>query len=143
MDQSAPLVIRADLDEIPRVTAVLDQVMQVGGFPRDAIQDLQLAVEEAVANTIIHGYRRGDGTITITIHATDRAVEVQIEDRARPFNPLSLPDPDRESGLTERRIGGLGIYLIRQVVDDVTYQFSAGKNVLTLIKRKPDDREEK
>jgi len=116
---------------------MLEQVMQACGFSCDAIQDLQLAVEEAVANTIVHGYRGGAGDVAITIHATEGAVEVRIEDRAPPFNPLSLPDPDRESGLDERRIGGLGIYLIRQVVDHVTYHFSGGKNVLTLVKRKP------
>jgi len=108
MDQSAPLVIRADLDEIPRVTAVLDRIMRERGFARDAILDLQLAVEEVVANAIIHGYRGEAGDVAIIIHATDRVVEVRIMDRAPPFNPLSLPEPDRTSDLTDRQIGASG-----------------------------------
>ena len=137
MDQSAPLVIRADLDEIPRVTAVLDRIMRERGFARDAILDLQLAVEEVVANAIIHGYRGEAGDVAIIIHATDRVVEVRIMDRAPPFNPLSLPEPDRTSDLTDRQIGGLGIYLVRHVVDDITYRYAGGKNILTVVKRKP------
>ena len=137
MDQSAPLVIRADLDEIPRVTAVLDRIMRERGFARDAILDLQLAVEEVVANAIIHGYRGEAGDVAIIIHATDRVVEVRIMDRAPPFNPLSLPEPDRKSDLTDRQIGGLGIYLVRHVVDDITYRYAGGKNILTVVKRKP------
>jgi len=136
MDQSAPLVIRADLDEIPRVTAVLDRIMRERGFARDAILDLQLAVEEVVANAIIHGYRGEAGDVAIIIHATDRVVEVRIMDRAPPFNPLSLPEPDRTSDLTDRQIGGLGIYLVRHVVDDITYRYAGGKNILTVVKRK-------
>jgi serine/threonine-protein kinase RsbW len=137
MDQSSPLVIRADLDEIPRVTAVLERIMGKRGFARDAILDLQLAVEEVVVNAIIHGYRGEAGEVAITIHATDRAVEVRIMDRAPPFNPLSLPEPDRESDITKRQIGGLGIYLVRHVVDDITYRYAGGKNILTVVKRKP------
>jgi anti-sigma regulatory factor (Ser/Thr protein kinase) len=136
MDRSATLVIRADLGEIPRVSALLDRVMGACGFPHDAILDLQLAVEEAVANTIQHGYRGAAGEIALTISATDRTAKVRIVDNASPFSPLSLPDPDRESGISERQIGGLGIYLIRQVVDDVSYRHAGGKNILTLVKRK-------
>jgi len=137
MERIATLEIQADLHEIPRVNVELERVMRACVFPWDDILDLQLAVEEAIANIIVHGYKGKAGTVLITIHATDRDMEVRIEDQAPPFNPLSRPDPDRESGLTDRQIGGLGIYLIQQVVDSVQYQYAGGKNILTLVKKTP------
>lgn len=136
MDRAATLVIAPDLDEIPRVTAAIDEAMRASAFSDDAILDLQLAVEEAIANTVIHGYRGAAGEVTIAIHATQGAVEVRIEDRAPPFNPLLLPEPDLGADLDERQIGGLGVYLIRQVVDEVVYRYTGKKNILTLVKRR-------
>jgi serine/threonine-protein kinase RsbW len=136
MDQRTTLVIPADVGEIPQVSAALKEAMRTCGFPADAILDLQLAVEEAVVNTVVHGYRGAPGEVAIAIHLTDGQIEVRIEDHAPPFNPLTLPDPDRECDLNERRVGGLGIFLIRQLIDEVGYQYTGGKNVLTLVKRK-------
>lgn len=136
MDRSTTRVIAPDLAEIPRVTAAIDEAMRACAFSGDAILDLQLAVEEAIANTVIHGYRGQAGDVRITIKATHGAVEVRIEDCAPPFNPLLLPEPDLGSDLGERQIGGLGVYLIRQVVDEVVYRYDGGKNILTLVKRR-------
>jgi serine/threonine-protein kinase RsbW len=133
MDRS--MVIQAKLDEIPGVSIAIEEAMQACAFPGETILDLQLAVEEAIANTILHGYRDTTGEVTIVIHATQKAVQVRIEDHAPPFDPLSLPEPERGSDLAKRHVGGLGIYLMRQVVDEVRYQYIEGKNVLTLTKR--------
>jgi len=135
MNRSATLVIRADINEIPRVSAALEEMMRACAFSDDAILDLQLAVEEAVANTIVHGYCGAPGDVTIAIRVMNEVVEVRIEDHAPPFDPLSIPGPDLQSGLDQRRIGGLGIYLLRQVVDEVAYTYTDSKNVLTLVKR--------
>jgi serine/threonine-protein kinase RsbW len=137
MASSTSLVIGADLNEIQKVTTALDEAMRACAFPDDMIRDLQLAVEEAIANTVVHGYRGTSGDVVIAIHATNRTVEVRIEDHAPPFDPFSFPEPDRGSDLTERRIGGLGIYLIRKMVDEVAYQYAGGRNILMLVKRRP------
>jgi anti-sigma regulatory factor (Ser/Thr protein kinase) len=137
MDRSATLVIRADLVEIEKVTTALEIAMRACAFTDDLIRELQLAVEEAIANTIIHGYRGAAGDVAIAICVTPGAVEVRIEDRAPPFDPLGFPEPDRESSLDERRIGGLGIFLIRQAVDEAVYQYAEDKNILLLVKRRP------
>jgi serine/threonine-protein kinase RsbW len=130
------LAIPADLDEIPRVSEVIEENLQTAGFPEETILDLQLAVEEAVANTVVHGYRGAAGEVIIAVQITDDAVQVRIEDNAPPFNPLSVPDPDRGTDLEDRRIGGVGIFLIRQVMDEVSYEYKDGKNLLTLVKQK-------
>ncbi len=72
----------------------------------------------------------------IAIRATQEAVEVEIEDRAPPFDPLSLADPEIDSDLDTRRIGGLGIYRSRQMADEVAYRYAEGRNILTLVKKR-------
>jgi serine/threonine-protein kinase RsbW len=135
---TASLVIGAGIDEIPRVTAAIEEAMQKCSFSDEAILDLQLAVEEAIANIILHGYQEVSGDVDIDIRVSEEAAEVRIRDHAPPFDPLSVPDPDRASDLSKRRNGGLGIYLMRQVVDEVRYQYTGGKNVLTLVKKNTD-----
>jgi anti-sigma regulatory factor (Ser/Thr protein kinase) len=136
MERSFELTFKAEINEIPRVSAALEQVMQVHSFSKEEILDTQLAVEEAVTNIIMHGYEGRAGEIQITCHATRGIIEIQIEDTAPLFNPLSVPDPDCTAGIQDRQLGGLGIFLIRKVMDNVMYRTDQGKNILILIKRK-------
>ena len=132
------VVIGGDLAGIPRVSAAIEDMMRECRFSDDEILDLQLGVEEAIANIILHGYRGVSGEVEIEIHVTDMSAEVGISDQAPPFDPLSVPVPDLGSELSERHAGGLGIHLMRQVVDEVRYEYVNGNNVLTLVKRKPN-----
>jgi len=128
--------IPSDINEIPAISRALETLMQANGFPEDDILDTQLAVEEAITNIIEHGYGKEGGGITVSCHADPGIIEVQLEDRAVPFDPLTLPEPDLVSEVGDRKIGGLGIFLIRQVMDDIRYRFEEGKNILLLTKRK-------
>jgi serine/threonine-protein kinase RsbW len=135
-ENQVSLTIGSDINEIPRVSSALEAVMGNHGFPEEDILDTQLAVEEAVTNIILHGYRDGGGEILIQCRASRGIVEIQLEDRAPPFNPLSLPEPDLDGDIEARQIGGLGIFLVRRVMDEILYRFEEGKNILVLIKRK-------
>lgn len=135
-DNPVSLTIRSDINEIPRVSSALEAVMRNHGFPEEDILDTQLAVEEAVTNIILHGYRDAGGEILVLCRASRGIVEIQLEDRATPFNPLSLPEPDLAGDIEDRKIGGLGIFLVRRVMDEILYRFEDGKNILVLIKRK-------
>lgn len=135
-DDPVSLTIRSDINEIPRVSSALDAVMGNHGFPEEDILDTQLAVEEAVTNIILHGYKDAGGEILVLCRASRGIVEIQLEDRAAPFNPLSLPEPDLAGDIEDRQIGGLGIFLVRRVMDEILYRFEDGKNILVLIKRK-------
>lgn len=136
MDREFSVAIGADFDAIPGVTASLETAMKAHAFGDEDILDTQLAVEEAITNVIMHGYRYRPGGIAVTCRASHGLIEVQIEDSAPPFDPLSLPEPDLSAGLDNRRIGGLGILLIRRVMDEIVYRYEDGKNVLVLVKRK-------
>ena len=130
------IAIPARLDAVPGVAGAIEQFMREAGFSDPAILDIQLALEEAITNTIRHGYRGDPGTITLRGRVSEGLLIVEITDNAPPFNPLTMPDPDITSPLEEREVGGLGIYLIRQVTDGVSYRFEQGKNILTISKRK-------
>ena len=105
-------------------------------MPRRISSTLELAVEEAITNVIAHGFRGQGGGVDVICRATRGIVEVQIEDSAPPFDPLSLPEPDLTADIEDRDIGGLGIFLIRQVMDEIVYRYENGKNILVLVKRK-------
>jgi anti-sigma regulatory factor (Ser/Thr protein kinase) len=136
MEGAGVLTIRSDLGEIARVSSLLEDLMAGQGFMADEILDTQLAVEEAITNIIVHGYRGGTGEIVIRCRATEEQVEVRVEDTAPAFDPLTLPEPDLTAAVEDRKIGGLGVFLIRQVMDGIAYRRENKKNILVLVKRR-------
>ena len=136
MDQQFGMIIGSDIAEIPEVSAWLEEVMLGSGFTEETILDTQLAVEEAITNVIVHGYKEPGGEVVITCYVGSDCVEVEIADTAPRFDPLSMPEPDLESSIDNRRIGGLGVFLIRQVMDGVSYRYENGKNILLMTKNR-------
>jgi serine/threonine-protein kinase RsbW len=136
MDQQFGMIIGSDITEIPQVSVWLEEVMRGAGFTEEAILDTQLAVEEAITNVIVHGYKEPGGEVVITCYVSSDCVEVEIADTAPRFDPLSMPEPDLESSIDKRRIGGLGVFLIRQVMNGVSYRYENGKNILVMTKNR-------
>lgn len=140
MDQTFAMTIGSDIAEIPAVSARLGEGMGACGFSPEEVLDTQLAVEEVITNIIVHGYRKPGGEIHLSGHFTGNHIKIRITDTARRFDPLSIPEPDLDSDIEERRVGGLGIYLVRQVMDSISYRYENGKNVLTMEKRRDSAR---
>jgi serine/threonine-protein kinase RsbW len=136
MDRLFEITIGSDIAEIPEISARLEAGMQRYGFHAEDILDTQLAVEEAVTNVIFHGYRKGGGKISVTCRIGADRVEVQIADSAPRFDPLSIPEPELDASIEERKVGGLGVYLIRRVMDEISYRYENGKNILVLMKKR-------
>jgi anti-sigma regulatory factor (Ser/Thr protein kinase) len=100
------------------------------------IPDLVLAADEATTNVIMHGYRQCDGPLELSLMREGLDLVLQIRDRAQPFDPTCVPPPDLTIPLEARAPGGLGVYLIRQLMDDVMYRrLDDGVNELVLTKR--------
>ena len=99
---------------------------------------LRLAVEEVCTNLIDYGYRdRPPGPVDVAVYDEHDRVTIVIRDRSPPFDPANAPPPDLTSDLENRRIGGCGWYLVKQMIDDMSYvSDTASGNVLTLVKRK-------
>jgi len=130
------IVIPANPEEIARVTADIEEILVAQGFTGEAIIDVQLALEEVIVNIVKHGYRGKEGSIGIVCDASPLKATIEISDSAPAFNPLSLPKPNITKGIEDRGIGGLGVFLVRQVMDIVTYRHKNHKNILTLVKVK-------
>lgn len=97
--------------------------------------DLRLATEEVVANVLQHGYGNRPGVIRVHIDATPERITVTLTDEAPIFDPADAPAPDLSADWEERRLGGLGWYLVQQVMDEARHEAGAqGGNVFTLIK---------
>ena len=93
---------------------------------------LRLACEEIIMNVTSYAYPEGvDGFLDVTIRKTDR-IEIRFEDGGMPFNPLEQKTPNTKLSWKKRRIGGLGIFLLRRKMDDVRYVYENHKNVLTI-----------
>lgn len=136
---TAELETLATRPNLASLLARTDEVAARAGLDAVCASDLRLAVEEACCNVIDHGYPPdppGPLRLRIAVHA-DRVVAT-VEDRAPRFDPLDAPGPDLTSPWRQRRIGGLGWYLIRRVMDAVSHEaLPGGGNRLTLEKRLP------
>jgi serine/threonine-protein kinase RsbW len=129
-----------------RVAARLENLSVVRDFVRSAarqqaadagaVADMVLAVDEAATNIIVHGYAGCGGSIEVSVEHTADALTVQLRDQADPFDPRCVPAPNLSVPLEQRQPGGLGVHLMRQLVDEVRYRpGDAHGNELTLVKR--------
>ncbi len=124
----------------------MEKLAEIGDFITDSMREfgledrkifgVQMAVDEACANIINYGYTGEEGMINISCRRSGEEVLVVIKDRGKPFDPTSVPPPDLDASLEERKIGGLGVYFMKTLVDEVKYEFRDGKNVLTMEVRK-------
>jgi len=116
---------------------ILDAILkspEVSSCSMKDILPLRLACEEIVMNVTSYAYPEGsDGFLDVDIQKTDRIV-IRFEDSGVPFNPLEQETPDTQMSWDKRRVGGLGIFLLRRKIDDVRYAYVDNKNVLTIEK---------
>ncbi len=108
------------------------------GFSGKRVKEIELAAEEALVNIIHYAYPdlQGDIVVSCMQHPSNQFV-IDIEDTGIAFNMLSLKDPDISASISDREIGGLGVFLIRKLMDDVHYHRDNEKNVLRLIVHMP------
>ena len=103
------------------------------GFDESARGRIRLASEEALVNVILHAYAGADGEVEAGLSGgEDRSLRIEIRDRGAAFDPLAEAEPDLEAGLADRKIGGLGIFFIREAADRAAYRREGEENILTL-----------
>ncbi len=123
------------LDEIREFVA---RVASDGGFSDKLIYSLQLAADEAASNIIEHAYEGiSDATLEITCDMQGDSIVITMRDSGKPFDPSKVKQPNLKADLSDRQIGGLGVYLMRKLMDDVSYQSNSSTgNLLTMTKRR-------
>jgi anti-sigma regulatory factor (Ser/Thr protein kinase) len=136
------LEIDGKLENLSVIADFIATVMRQIGTEKE-IFEVQTAVDEACTNIIQHAYSGKGGVIAISCGLQDNDIVITITDKGMPFDPGSVPPPDLEADLDHRGVGGLGIYLMRKLMDDVSYDFDAAKgNKLTMRKMLPGMRRE-
>jgi anti-sigma regulatory factor (Ser/Thr protein kinase) len=114
------------------VLGLLDRILARDKVPEPARSEVHLAVDEAVVN--IESYSNAKA-MTLLIGISGNEIAITISDDGKPFDPLRVPPPDPTAPLEEREPGGLGIFLIRESMDEVSYEHRGGKNIFSMIKR--------
>ncbi|MCR5010277.1 MAG: SpoIIE family protein phosphatase [Clostridia bacterium] len=120
-----------------KVTEFLNAELKAAGCPRKTIAQIDVAVDEIFANISSYAYEPATGlaTVRIGLEEDPKAAVITFVDRGKPFDPLSADSPDTTLSADDREIGGLGIFIVRQTMDDVKYSYEDGQNILTIKKR--------
>ncbi len=121
------------LSEMEALVATLDFFVETCAVPAKPAYRLHLAVDEFVNNAVDHGYGDGRaGEIGVHLRHTGEALELTLSDDGDPFDPFNAPPPDLTGTVEERRIGGLGVHLVRTFADSFGYRRENGRNIITL-----------
>jgi serine phosphatase RsbU (regulator of sigma subunit)/anti-sigma regulatory factor (Ser/Thr protein kinase) len=128
------ITLPAKLENLDKMFAFVREGAGRQGFIQEHIDKIQLACEEALVNVISYAYPGKTGDLEITYLNNDSFLEISIIDSGIPFDPLSRADPDIHAPMEARGIGGLGIFMIKKIMDDVRYKRENDHNILTLVK---------
>lgn len=125
----------AKIENLQKFMQVVSDFAKAEGFTQKRIREVELATEEGLVNIFEHAYPEGvDGEVEVRCEINEKsALIIEITDNGRPFDLQSAPDPDLSLDVSERKIGGLGILLIKKMADEVHYRRKGESNILTLV----------
>jgi anti-sigma regulatory factor (Ser/Thr protein kinase) len=127
--------LKNDLSELETLCQHLHKFGQVSGLSEACVTDINICLDELFTNIVSYGFEDDLGHITrFTMNLNNKVLTLIIEDEGIAFNPLEKKDPEIPADLIDVRIGGLGIHIVRKLMDDIRYKRKQGKNKLTLKK---------
>lgn len=131
------LTVKAEVNNLSKVQSFIDERLESAGCSMKAQIQIDVAVEEIYVNICHYAYKDkgGTGDADIRMRIDGGVAEIVFEDSGIPYDPLSNEEPDVTLPAEEREIGGLGIFITRKTMDEVRYEYSDGKNNLTLRKK--------
>jgi anti-sigma regulatory factor (Ser/Thr protein kinase) len=134
------IIFDANFDNLDEIREFVGDGARRVGFSDKDIYAIQLAADEASSNIIEHAYAgTTGGKLEVELSVSDNELKIIMRDHGKPFDPSSVPEPNVKADLSERKIGGLGMYLMRKLMDEVSYESSPENgNILTMIKRLGD-----
>lgn len=124
-----------ELDRLPEAVAFFEDILSAADAPMKTIARVNVAVDEIFSN--IARYSGATG-VTLGCALSDGSVTLRFSDNGRPYDPTGKPDPDTTLSAEERDIGGLGIFMVKKTMDEVSYEYADGLNILTLVKKLAD-----
>ena len=128
--------IEATIDNIPTVTAWVDEQLEVLDCPMKAQMQIDIAIDELFSNIARYAYNPETGPATVRVEVAENpmAVVITFIDKGIPYDPLKQEYPNTHLPAEEREIGGLGIFMVKKTMDDITYEYKDGQNILTIKK---------
>ena len=135
MKEGCKLCLSNDIEELNKLEPFLNDFFEREDLDKSILPQLDLALEEALTNVIMYAYPENEkGMAELTLEVVDGRIGATLADNGTPFNPLQCEEANLDVSLEERQIGGLGIHLIKEIMDEVEYVHEEGRNVLRLWK---------
>ena len=135
MQNKISMILENNLEEISRMGKIIDKFGKKHNFTINALFEINLALEEILTNIISYGFNdKKIHYIAIEGFFLNNALKIRIEDDGIAFDPLSTSEPDLDSSIEERQIGGLGIHFVKTLMQNISYKRENDKNILTLEK---------
>jgi anti-sigma regulatory factor (Ser/Thr protein kinase) len=130
------ITVNATLENIDRVTEFVKEQMEEYPCPVKTQMQINIAIDELFGNIAHYAYHPETGAATVRVEmiAEPRAVLITFIDRGVPYDPLAQADPDITLSAEERQVGGLGIFMVKKLMDEMTYEYRDGKNILKIRK---------
>ncbi len=130
------LTVEATIGSIPVITEFVDEQLEQFGCPMKAQAQIDIAIDELFSNIVHYAYHPGTGPATVRVEVVEEPLSVVITfiDQGVPYDPLAKADPDVTLSADERDIGGLGIYIVKKNMNEITYEYKDGRNILRIRK---------
>ena len=130
------LNLEATLENIPQVTEFVDRELELLNCPMKAQMQIDVAIDELFSNISRYAYdpSTGPATVRVEVEQEPLSVIVTFIDHGKPYDPLAKKDPDISLPAEDRPIGGLGVFLVKKTMDDVSYEYKDGRNILRIKK---------
>jgi anti-sigma regulatory factor (Ser/Thr protein kinase) len=133
------ITVKAGLDNLSRVLACVDEELETAGCSMKTQMQVDIAVEEMFVNIANYAYAPGEGDADVCVETEEtdggKRIRITLADQGKPYDPLMQEAPDVSLPAEKRKIGGLGIFMARKNMDDMTYEYRDGRNILTMFKR--------
>lgn len=130
------MTVEATPENIQVITAFVDEQLEKYDCPMKAQAQIDIAIDELFGNIVRYAYHPEIGSATVQVEVTKEplAVVITFIDQGKPYDPLAKEDPNVTLSAEEREIGGLGIYIVKKSMSDITYEYKEGRNILKIRK---------
>ena len=129
------ITVKATLEYIDNVTAFVNSELEAADCSMKSQLQIDVAIDELFSNICYYAYGDGEGSATVSVEIDGGMAVIRFIDSGVPYDPLKREDPDTTLSAEERKIGGLGIYMVKKSMDKLEYEYRDGKNILTLHKK--------
>lgn len=137
-EEEKVLTVNASMDHLDEVIAFVEEQLESASCPLKVQGQICVSFEELYVNVVNYAYDEESGECVIGMNIStvgnEKKMVLTVKDRGNPFNPLKKEDPDITLSVEDRPIGGLGIYMVKQSMDDVMYEYQKGWNVIKIVK---------